>query len=392
MVDSVPTTPAPLTALSEDEALFQSTVGAFAAARVAPLVATMDREARYADGLVAALFELGLMGIEIPTASGGAGASLFTTVLAIEELAKVDPAVALCVDLQNTVVNKAFLHWGSPEQRERYLPALSRTTVGAYALSEAGSGSDAFALATRATRDGDVYRLDGRKLWITNAAEAGVFLVFATVDPSQGYRGITAFIVDRDTAGLQVGAREDKLGIRASSTCEVVLESCEVPAANVLGEIGHGYKIAIELLNEGRIGIGAQLVGLAAGALAHAVRYAGERRQFGQPIGAFQGVQFQLATMAVDVQTARLLVYDAARACDAGQPYLTRAAMAKYHASQVAERVASRALEVFGGLGFTKDLPMEKYYRDAKIGTIYEGTSNMQLHTIAKQLLAGNPT
>jgi alkylation response protein AidB-like acyl-CoA dehydrogenase len=392
MADSVPTAPAPLTALSEDEALFQATVGAFAAARVAPLVATMDREARYADGLVEALFELGLMGIEIPTASGGAGASLFTTVLAIEERAKVDPAVALCVDLQNTVVNKAFLHWGSPEQRERYLPALSRTTVGAYALSEAGSGSDAFALATRATRDGDVYRLDGRKLWITNAAEAGVFVVFATVDPSRGYRGITAFIVDRDTAGLHVGARENKLGIRASSTCEVVLEGCEVPATNVLGEIGHGYKIAIELLNEGRIGIGAQLVGLAAGALAHAVRYAGERRQFGQPIGAFQGVQFQLATMAVDVQTARLLVYDAARACDAGQPYLTRAAMAKYHASQVAERVASRALEVFGGLGFTKDLPMEKYYRDAKIGTIYEGTSNMQLQTIAKQLLAGNPT
>jgi len=382
--------PQALTELSDDESLFQTTVADFARERVAPLVATMDRDARYADGIVPGLFELGLMGIEIPTKYGGAGASLFTAVLAIEELAKVDPAVALCVDLQNTVVNKAFLYWGSDEQQARYLPPLTRSSLGSYALSEAGSGSDAFALATRATRQGDVYRIEGRKLWITNAAEAEVFIVFATVDPDQGYRGITAFIVDRATPGLQVGKREDKLGIRASSTCELILEDCEVPVANVLGAVGQGYKIAIELLNEGRIGIGAQLVGLAAGALAHAIQYAGERRQFGQPIGAFQGVQFQLAQMAIDVETARLLVYNAARLCDAKRPFRKRAAMAKYHASQVAERVASRAVEIFGGVGFTKELPMEKFYRDAKIGSIYEGTSNIQLQTIAKQLLTGD--
>jgi butyryl-CoA dehydrogenase/short/branched chain acyl-CoA dehydrogenase len=381
--------PRPLTELTEDEAMFRATVAEFAARRVAPLVADMDRTARYADGLVAELFGLGLMGIEVPVEHGGAGSSLFATVLAIEELAKVDPAVALAVDVQNTVVDKALLRWGSNEQRARYLPDLCRAMLGAYALSEAGSGSDAFALATRATRDGDVWRLNGRKLWITNAAEAGLFVVFATVDPAEGYRGISAFLVERDRPGLAIGKREDKLGVRASSTCEVILEDCPVPAANVLGALGQGYKIAIELLNEGRIGIGAQLVGLADGALAHAVRYAGERRQFGRPIGEFQGLQFQLAEMAIDVESARLLVYDAARLCDAGRPFRRRAAMAKYHASQVAERVASRALEVFGGLGFTKDLPMEKLYRDAKIGKIYEGTSNIQLQTIAKMLLGG---
>jgi butyryl-CoA dehydrogenase/short/branched chain acyl-CoA dehydrogenase len=369
--------------------MFRATVADFAARRVAPLVADMDRTARYADGLLEELFTLGLMGIEVPAELGGAGSSLFATALAIEELAKVDPAVALAVDVQNTVVDKALLRWGSEEQRARYLPDLCRAMLGAYALSEAGSGSDAFALATRATRDGDVWRLNGRKLWITNAAEAGLIVVFATVDPAQGYRGITAFLVDRDRPGLAIGKREDKLGVRASSTCEVILEDCPVSAGNVLGAVGQGYKIAIELLNEGRIGIGAQLVGLAEGALAHAVRYAGERRQFGRPIAEFQGLQFQLAEMAIDVESARLLVYDAARLCDAGRPFRHRAAMAKYHASQVAERVASRALEVFGGLGFTKDLPMEKLYRDAKIGKIYEGTSNIQLQTIAKTLLGG---
>jgi alkylation response protein AidB-like acyl-CoA dehydrogenase len=378
-----------LTELSEEEAMFRATVADFAARRVAPLVAEMDRAARYAEGLVPALFELGLMGIEVPAALGGGEASFFTAVLAIEELSRVDPAVGLCVDVQNTVVDKALLRWGSAAQRARYLPGLCRDTLGSYALSEAGSGSDAFALATRATRDGDVYRLRGRKLWITNAAEAGLFLVFATVDPAAGYKGITAFIVERDTPGLAVGKREDKLGVRASSTCEVVLEDCPVPAANVLGSVGQGYKIAIELLNEGRIGIGAQLVGLAEGALAHAVAYAAERRQFGRPIAEFQGLQFQLAEMAVDVETARLMVYEAARLCDAGRPFRQRAAMAKYHASQVAERVASRALEVFGGLGFTREAPAEKLYRDAKVGTIYEGTSNIQLLTIAKTMLGG---
>jgi alkylation response protein AidB-like acyl-CoA dehydrogenase len=383
----VSTAPTPLTELSEEEALFRTTVAEFAARRVRPLVAQMDREARYAPGIVDGLFELGLMGIEVPATHGGAGSSLFATVLAIEELAKVDPAVALCMDVQN-MVNKALLRWGTAAQQARYLPDLSRSVVGSYALSEAGAGSDAFALATRATRDGDVYRLSGRKLWITNAAEAGLFVTFATVDPSRGYQGITAFLVERALPGLHVGKREDKLGVRASSTCEVVLEDCPVPAGNVLGEVGRGYKLAIELLNEGRIAIGAQLVGLAAGALAHALAYAGERRQFGRPIAEFQGLQFQLAEMAVDVETARLLVYNAARLCDAGRPFRRRAAMAKYHASQVAERVASRALEVFGGAGFTKDFPMEKLYRDAKIGKIYEGTSNIQLQTIAKSLLS----
>ena len=379
----------PLTELGDEERLFRTTVRTFAEERVRPLVATMDREARYAPGLVDELFTLGLMGIEIPAHQGGGGASFFTSVLAIEELARVDPAVAVCVDVQNTIINKALLRWGDAVQRDRYLPALARSLVGAFALSEAGSGSDAFALATRAVRDGDVYRLTGQKLWITNAAEAGLYLVFASVDPAAGYRGITAFLVERDVPGFSVGAKEDKLGIRASSTCPLLLEDCAVPAANVLGAVGEGYKIAIELLNEGRIGIGAQLVGLAAGALEHAVAYAQERRQFGKAIAEFQGVQFQLAEMATDVEAARLLVYNAARLCDAGLPFLRPAAMAKLFASEVAERVASQSLEIFGGYGFVKDYPIEKYYRDAKIGKIYEGTSNIQRQTIAKSLLGG---
>jgi alkylation response protein AidB-like acyl-CoA dehydrogenase len=376
-----------LTVLSEDEELFRHTVRNFAERRIRPLVAEMDREACYAPGVIADLFSLGLMGIEVPATFGGAGSSFFMSILAIEEMARVDPAIAVCIDVQNTLLNTALLRWGNATQRQRYLPALCRSTVGAYALSEAGSGSDAFALATRATRDGDVYRLSGRKLWITNAREAELFLLFATVDPSRGYKGITAFLIERDTPGFHVGRKEDKLGIRASSTCELVLDGCAVPTANVLGEVGQGYKVAIESLNEGRIGIGAQLVGLADGALAHALAYARERRQFGKPIAKFQGVQFQLAEMATLVEAARLMVYNAARLREAGLPFLQVAAMAKYWASQVAEQVASRAVEIFGGCGFTKDFPIEKYYRDAKIGKIYEGTSNMQLLTIAKTLL-----
>jgi butyryl-CoA dehydrogenase/short/branched chain acyl-CoA dehydrogenase len=378
-----------LTALAPDEALFRQTVRDFAERRVRPLVAEMDREARFAPGLIEELFPLGLMGIEVPTTYGGAGASFFMSVLAIEELARVDPAVAVCVDVQNTIVDTALMRWGLPSQRERYLPALCRSTVGAFALSEAGSGSDAFALATRAVRDGDAWRLNGRKLWITNAREAGLFLVFATVDPTREHRGITAFLVERSAPGLTIGKKEDKLGIRASSTCELVLDDCMVPNENVLGEIGLGYKIAIETLNEGRIGIGAQMVGLAVGALEHALAYARERRQFGRPIAEFQSVQFQLAEMATAVESARLMVYNAARLRDAGRPFLEPAAMAKYLSSKVAERVASRAVEIFGGYGFTKDFPVEKYYRDAKVGAIYEGTSNMQLQTIAKSLLGG---
>jgi butyryl-CoA dehydrogenase/short/branched chain acyl-CoA dehydrogenase len=359
----------------------------FAERRVRPLVAEMDREARFAPGLIAELFPLGLMGIEVPATYGGGGASFFMSVLAIEELARVDPAVAVCVDVQNTLLTKALMRWGDDAQRQRFLPQLCHSVVGAYALSEAGSGSDAFALATRAVRDGDVWRLTGRKLWITNALEAGLFLVFATVDATRAHRGITAFLVERDAPGFAIGKKEDKLGIRASSTCELIFDDCVVPVGNVLGPVGEGYKVAIETLNEGRIGIGAQLVGLAMGALEHALAYARERRQFGQAIAEFQGVQFQLAELAALTESARLMVYNAARLRDAGEPYVLPAAMAKYWSSQVAERVASRALEIFGGAGFTKDFPIEKYYRDAKIGTIYEGTSNMQLQTIARAVL-----
>ena len=377
----------PLTVLSDEERQFQESVGRFARERIAPHVRAMDEAGVFRKELLHELFDLGLMGIEVADEYGGQGGSFFQSVIAIEELAKVDPAASVIVDVQNTLCNAAVTRWGTEEQKRRWLPRLAKDTVGSYALSEAGSGSDAFALATRAARDGDGYRLTGRKLWITNAAEAGLFLVFATVNPEEGYKGITAFLIARDTPGLSVGKKEDKLGIRASSTCEVILEDCRVGADGVLGETGKGYKIAIETLNEGRIGIGAQMTGLAQGALDHALKYAKERRQFGKAIADFQGVQFELAEMAVDVEAARLLVYNAARLRDAGLAFVTQAAMAKYFASQVAERVASRAVEIFGGVGFTKDFPVEKLYRDAKIGRIYEGTSNMQRLTIAKGIL-----
>jgi alkylation response protein AidB-like acyl-CoA dehydrogenase len=379
----------PLTRLSEEERLFQGVVAKFARERLAPHVRAMDESGLFRKDLLRQFFELGLMGIEIPEEYGGQGGSFFQTVLAIEELAKVDPSASVIVDVQNTLCNSALLKWASEDQKQRYLPRLSKDTVGCYALSEAGSGSDAFALATRATEDadGDYFRLTGRKLWITNAAEAGLFLVFANVNPAAGYKGITAFLVEREFAGLEVGKKEDKLGIRASSTCEVILDDCKVPKANILGVVGQGYKVAIETLNEGRIGIGAQMTGLAQGALDHAVGYARERKQFGKPIAEFQGVQFQLAEMATEIEAARLLVYNAARLRDAGLPFVTEGAMCKFFASEMAERVASRAVEIFGGVGFTRDYPVEKLYRDAKIGRIYEGTSNMQRATIAKQLL-----
>jgi alkylation response protein AidB-like acyl-CoA dehydrogenase len=327
------------------------------------------------------------MGIEVPEAYGGAGATFFMSVLAVEELARVDPSVAVVVDVQNTLVNNALLRWGSEDQKQRYFPKLATKWVGAYALSESGSGSDAFALACRAADAGDHYELTGRKLWITNAAEAELFIVMANLDPAQGYKGITTFLVERDFPGFQVGKKEDKLGIRASSTCELILEGCKVPKQNVLGQVGKGYKIAIETLNEGRIGIGGQMVGLAQGALDHTVAYVKERKQFDKPIAEFQGVQFQIARMAIDVETARVLVYNAARLRDARQPFLTEAAICKIVSSEVAERVTSQAINLFGGYGYVKDYPVEKLYRDAKIGQIYEGTSNMQLATIAKQLL-----
>jgi len=347
----------------------------------------MDERAALDPGLLTRLFDLGVMGVEVPDRFGGAGATFFHSVLAVEALSRVDPSVGVLVDVQNTLVINALVRWGSAEQQREHLSRLARDTVGAYALSEAGSGSDAFALTTRATPSGDGFVLDGRKLWITNAAEAGVFIVFATVDPAAGYKGITAFLVDRGAPGFTVGHKEDKLGIRASSTCELLFEECQVSRAQVLGEVGKGYKIAIETLNEGRIGIGAQMLGLAEGALEHAVRYTQERKQFGKAIAEFQGVQFQLARAATDVEAARLLVYNAARLRDAQQPFLKEAAMCKLFASEVAERTASLAVNLYGGYGFVKDYPVEKLYRDAKIGQIYEGTSNMQLQTIAKLLL-----
>jgi butyryl-CoA dehydrogenase/short/branched chain acyl-CoA dehydrogenase len=377
----------PLTRLSDEEELFQSTVGQFARERLAPHVRQMDETGVFRADLLIELFDLGLMAVDIPEDYGGQGGSFFQTILAIEELAKVDPSASVIVDVHNTLCNSALQRWGTEEQKRRYLPRLARDMVGAYALSEAGSGSDAFALSARAIPDKSNFRLTGRKLWITNAAEAGLFLVFANADPAEGYRGITAFLVERGTPGLQVGKKEDKLGIRASSTCEVILEDCPVTKENVLGEVGKGYKVAIETLNEGRIGIAAQMTGLAEGALVHALAYAKQRKQFGKPIAEYQGVQFDLAEMAVDVEAARLMTYNAARLRDASLPFVTEAAMAKYFASQVGERVASKAVEVFGGVGFTKDYPVEKLYRDAKIGRIYEGTSNMQRLTIAKKIL-----
>jgi alkylation response protein AidB-like acyl-CoA dehydrogenase len=379
----------PLTLLSEDEQLFRATVRQFAQENIAPLVRTMDEQQHFHPELIPQLFNLGLMGIEIPIEYGGSGGTFFEAILAVEEISAVDPSVGVLIDVQNTLCINAILRWGTPEQKKQFLSRLATDTVGAYALSEAGSGSDAFALQMRAEKRGDSYLLNGQKLWITNAREAGLFIVFATLDPSAGYKGITAFLVDKRTPGFSVGKKEDKLGIRASSTCEIILEDCKVPAANVLGEPGKGYKIAIETLNEGRIGIGAQMLGLAQGAWSHAARYAFERKQFGKAIGEFQAVQFSLAEMAVEIEATRLMVYNSARLKDNGLGFLKEAAMCKYFASQVAERVASHAVEVFGGYGFVKDYPVEKYYRDAKIGKIYEGTSNMQLATIAK-LMLGN--
>jgi alkylation response protein AidB-like acyl-CoA dehydrogenase len=374
----------PLTELSEDEQLFFDTVSAFARERIGPKVSEMDRQSALAPGLVSALFELGVMGVEIPPEFGGAGSSFFNAILAVEALAKVDPAVSVVVDVQNTLVENAVLRWGNADQKARYLPKLASEWVGSYALSEAGSGSDAFALATRAERRGERWVLSGRKLWITNAAESSLFIVFANADPTQGYKGITAFLVERGFPGFSVGKKEDKLGIRASSTCELVLDECEVPQENVLGELGRGYKIAILALNEGRIGIGAQMLGLAQGALDHTLAYLEERKQFGKPIAEFQGVQFQYARAAMEIEAARLMVYNAARLKDRGADFVKQAAMAKLFASEVAERVASLAVDLFGGVGFTHEFPVEKLYRDAKIGKIYEGTSNLQLQTIAK--------
>ena len=377
----------PLTVLSEEEKMFQATVRRFAHERIGPHVRAMDEAGVFRKDLLHEMFELGLMGIEIPEEHGGQGGTFFQSVLAVEALATVDPSAAVIVDVQNTIANNILLRWGNDQQKKRYLPKLARDTVAAFGLSEAGSGSDAFAMATRAVPRGDHFLITGRKLWITNAAEAGIYFLFANANPDAGHRGITCFIVERDFPGFKVGKKEDKLGIRASSTCELILDDCRVPAENVLGETGKGYKIAIETLNEGRIAIGGQMTGLAQGALDHAIAYAKERRQFGKAIADFQGVQFELAEMATQVEAARLLVYNGARLRDAGLPFITEAAMAKYFASQVGENVASRAVEIFGGVGFTKDYPVEKLYRDAKIGRIYEGTSNMQKMAIAKQIL-----
>lgn len=383
----LPSGAAPLTQLSEDEAMFRDAVREFADEQVRPLVHTMDEAQKMDPELIRQIFEMGLMGIEVPESFGGTDASFFTAALVVEELSRVDASVGVLVDVQNTLVNNAFLRWGSDDLKQRYLPQLVAEQVGAYALSEAGSGSDAFALATRATEAEGGFRLTGRKLWITNGAEAGIYIVFANTQPDAGYRGITAFVVERGFDGFSVGKKEDKLGIRASSTTELILEDVFVPRANVLGEVGKGYKVAIETLNEGRIGIGAQMIGIGQGALDATVRYVQEREQFGKPIAEFQGVQFQIAQMATELEAARLMVYNSARLKDAGQPFLQQAAMAKLFSSQVAQRIASQCIDLFGGYGFTREYPVEKFYRDSKIGTIYEGTTNMQLQTIAKNLL-----
>jgi len=377
----------PLTALTEDERMFQEMAREFAANEILPHVKEMDREGAFNTVLMENFFAQGFMGIEVSEFYGGSGGTFFLAILAIEEFSRVDASAGVVIDVQNTLVNNALQRWGTEEQKQKYLPRLVRDTLGAYALSEANSGSDAFALAMRARGDGDHFILNGRKLWITNAKEAGLFIVFANVNPEAGYRGITAFLIEHGTPGFTVGKKEDKLGIRASSTCELILEDCRVPKENVLGEVGKGYKVAIETLNEGRIGISAQMVGVARGALECAVRYARERKQFGKPITEFQAIQFQLARLATDVEAARLMAYNAARLKDANLPFLKEAAMAKYFCSQVAERVASECLEVYGGYGFTHDYPAEKFLRDSKIGKIYEGTSFMQLQTIAKVVL-----
>ena len=368
--------------------MFQAAAREFAQKEIRPHVEHMDREGVFHHELMDKFFEQGFMGLEVPETYGGSGGTFFMAILAIEEFSRVDASAGVVIDVQNTLVNNALERWGSEAQKQKFLPRLVRDTLGAYALSEPSAGSDAFSLAARARPDGDHFILNGRKLWITNAKEAGLFIVFATVDPELGYKGITAFLIERDAPGFSVGKKEDKLGIRASSTCELILEDCRVPRANVLGEVGKGYKVAMETLNEGRIGIGAQMLGLARGALEHAISYAKERKQFGEPIAQFQAIQFQLARLATDVEAARLMTYNAARLKDARQPFLKEAAMTKYFCSQVAERVASECLEVYGGYGFTKDYPAEKYLRDSKIGKIYEGTSFMQLQTIAKLILA----
>jgi alkylation response protein AidB-like acyl-CoA dehydrogenase len=380
--------PLPVTSLTEDEILFRDSVRQFADDKVRPLAKEMDEKSVFDKALLDQFFQLGLMGIEIPEQYGGAGGRFFEAILAVEELSRADASAGVIVDVQNTLVNNALLRWTTPEQKKRFLPRMAADTAGAYALSEAASGSDAFALQTRAELKGSDYVLNGRKLWITNSKEAGIFILFATVDPAAGYKGITAFIIEKGFPGFAVGKKEDKLGIRASSTCELILEDCRVPKENVVGEVGKGYKIAIETLNEGRIGIGAQMLGVARGAWECAAKYAQERKQFGKAIAEFQGIQFQIAQMATEIEAARLMVYNAARMKDAGMPFVKEAAMTKLFCSQVAERVTSLAIEIYGGAGFTKDYPVEKYWRDAKIGKIYEGTSNMQLATIAKMLLA----
>jgi alkylation response protein AidB-like acyl-CoA dehydrogenase len=377
----------PLTTLSEDEILFRDSVRRFAEEKVRPLAKEMDEKGVFDHALLEQFFQLGLMGIEIKQEFGGAGGKFFDAILAVEELSRADASAGVVVDVQNTLVVNALLRWGNSDQKKRYLPFMAANTVGAYALSEAGSGSDAFALQTRAELMGSEYVLNGRKLWITNGKEAGIFILFATIDQAAGYKGITAFVVEKDFAGFTVGKKEDKLGIRASSTCELILEDCRVPRENVLGEAGKGYKIAIETLNEGRIGIAAQMLGIARGAWEYAANYAQERKQFGKPLAEFQGIQFQIAQMATDIEAARLMVYNAARMKDSGMAFVKEAAMAKLFASQVAERVTSLAIEIYGGYGFTKDYPVEKYWRDSKIGKIYEGTSNMQLSTIAKLVM-----
>jgi short/branched chain acyl-CoA dehydrogenase len=377
----------PLTLLSDEESLFRQSVREFADKHVRPLAPEMDEAGKFSKELLQQFFDLGLMGISVPEEYGGQGGNFFMSIIAVEELSRADASAGVVVDVQNTLVTNALLTWGTPEQKQKYLSKLASDTVGAYALSEAPSGSDAFALTTKAEDKGDFYVLNGRKLWITNGAEAGFFIVFANIAPEKGYRGITAFMVERDFPGFSVGKKENKLGIRASSTCELLLEDCRVPKSNVLGEVGRGYKIAIETLNEGRIGIGAQMVGLSQGALEYGLAYTKERSQFGHPIAHFQGVQFQLAQIATELEAARLMVYNAARMKDAGENFVMQAAMAKLFSSQMAERLTSQVVELYGGYGYTKDYPAEKYYRDAKIGKIYEGTSNMQLQTIAKLLL-----
>lgn len=378
-----------LTVLSEEEELFRASVREFAEGEVRPKVEAMEHASKLDQDLIKQCFDLGLMAIESPEEYGGAGSTIFNAILAIEELARVDASVSVFVDVHNTLVTNAFMRWASDEQKKKYMPQLASSRVGAYALSEAGSGSDAFALKTRAVDRGDHYELNGQKLWITNGNEADIFVLFATVDPDAGYKGITAFIVEKGFDGFSVGKKEDKLGIRASSTTEIILDNCKVPKENVLGEVGKGYKVSIETLNEGRIGIGAQMLGIAQGAYECALKYTQEREQFGQAIGSFQAVQFQLAEMAVEIEATRLLVYNAARLKDAGKSFLKEAAIAKLYSSRCAERVSSKAIELYGGYGYVKDYPVEKFWRDSKIGSIYEGTSNMQLQTIAKLIMKG---